>query len=256
MYLFLCNLSCIDLCFTTIIVPNLLYILVSGDNTMSLTQCCIQIYFFFTADCAEVMVLVLMAYDRYVAICHPLHYHHILNKDKCMLVILLIWISACVNSSFFISSTFKLVFCSSRTVHQFFCDAKALINISCGGTFMFYIVIYVECLLYGLVPVVCNLMSYLKIIRVILLITPKEGRHKAFSTCLSHLIIMVIYYGSGGSVYLMPKSDRYSVLEQILTVFFTTVVPMMNPLIYSLRNTEVKSSLRKLVTQFLQDYAH
>nr|DBA19196.1 TPA: hypothetical protein GDO54_015063 [Pyxicephalus adspersus] len=247
MYLFLCNLSVIDICYTTTIVPNLLYILLSGNNTISYTQCFIQMYIFFLVNSNEAMVILTMAYDRYVAICHPLDYHHKLNKKICILLIMLTWISGCLHSSLFFSSILKLLFWSSPTIHQFFCDAKALINISCGGTEMFYIVLYAECFVLVLIPVICNLMSYLKIIRVILHIKSKDGRRKAFSTCSSHLTVMAIYYGSGTAEYLMPPSDRYEILEQIFTVFYTTVVPMLNPLIYSLRNKDVKNALKKLL---------
>ncbi|KAM5151782.1 olfactory receptor 8D1-like [Mantella aurantiaca] len=253
MYQFLCNLSIIDICYITVNVPNLLYILLSGNNIMSSTQCFIQMYFFFLAVTTENTILFIMAYDRYVAICHPLKYHRILNKKICMLLMMLIWIlmvtwiSGCLNTSLLTSSILKMFFCSSVTIHQLFCDAKALINIACSGTEMFYIVMYIDILVFGLFPVICNLMSYVKIIRVILAIKSKDGRNKAFSTCSSHLLIMAIYYGSAVSVYMTPPSDRYNLLEQIFTVFYTTVVPILNPLIYSLRNKEVKSSLRKML---------
>ncbi|CAI9587654.1 unnamed protein product [Staurois parvus] len=248
MYLFLCNLSIIDMCSTTVTIPKLLYILLSGNNTMPFTQCLIQMYFMFTADSAEITILFIMAYDRYVAICHPLHYHQILNKKICILLILVTWIGGNINSFFFTSPILKMIFCSSVTIHQFFCDAKALINIACGGTEMFYIILYAEYLVFGFCPVMCSLLSYVQIIRVIQRITSKDGRRKAFSTCSSHLIVMAIYYGSAVSVYMIPPSDRYDLLEQILTMFYSTVVPVLNPLIYSLRNKEMNSSLRKLVS--------
>ncbi|XP_040214360.1 olfactory receptor 2T5-like [Rana temporaria] len=247
MYLFLWNLSIIDMCYTTVTIPKLLHILLSGNNTVSFTECYIQMYFFFIADSAEVTVIFIMAYDRYVAICYPLDYHRILHKKICILLIAVIWICGCVNSSLLTSSILKLSFCSSVTIHQFFCDAKALINISCSGTEVFYIIMYTDCFIFGLWPVLCNLMSYIKIIKVIIGIKSKVGRNKAFSTCSSHLTVMVIYYGSCTSVYLIPASDHYNLLEQVLTVFYTTVVPVLNPLIYSLRNKEVKGSLRKLM---------
>ncbi|XP_073491271.1 olfactory receptor 8D1-like [Aquarana catesbeiana] len=247
MYLFLFNLSVVDMCYTTVTIPKLLYILLSGNNTMLITQCFIQMYFMCLADSAEDIILFIMAYDRYVAICHPLHYHHILNKKVCILLIIVVWIGGSLNSTFITSSILKIIFCFSVTIHQFFCDAKALINISCGGTKVFYIVLYAECLSFGLCPVICNLMSYVKIIRVIQHIKSKDGRSKAFSTCSSHLIVMAIFYGSALSVYMTPPLDRYDLLEQILTMFYTTVVPILNPLIYSLRNNEVKSSLRKFL---------
>nr|DBA19199.1 TPA: hypothetical protein GDO54_015066 [Pyxicephalus adspersus] len=247
MYILLCNLSIIDICYTTAIVPKLLYILLSGNNTISFTQCFMQTYMFYLVNSNESMVIFTMAFDRYVAICHPLDYHRILNKKICILIILVFWFCACLNSSIFTGSILKMVFCSSLTIHQFFCDAKALFNISCGGTEMFYIMMCADILIFGVSPTVCNLISYIKIIRVILSIKSKDGRSKAFSTCSSHLTVMVIYYGSGTAVYMTPPSHRYNILEQILTVFYTTVVPMLNPLIYSLRNKDVKNSVRKLL---------
>ncbi|KAM5151754.1 olfactory receptor 1G1-like [Mantella aurantiaca] len=247
MYLFLCNLSIIDICYTTVTVPKLLFSLFSGNNTISFTQCLIQIYFLFLSSTIEVTLIFIMAYDRYVAICHPLDYHRILSKKICILIVMVIWISGCLNSCLFTSSILKIIFCSTFTIHQLFCDAKALINISCNGTEMFYIILYIECFVYGICPVMCNLMSYVKIIEVILRIKSKDGRRKAFSTCSSHLTVMAIYYGSGIAVYIIPPLDRYDLLQQILTVFYATVVPMLNPLIYSLRNKEVKNSLRKFL---------
>ncbi|KAM5151749.1 olfactory receptor 9G9-like [Mantella aurantiaca] len=249
MYLFLCNLSIVDMFYTTITVPKLLYILFSNDNKVSFTQCLFQTFFYFIAamDSAEVTILLIMAYDRYVAICHPLVYHRILNKKICILLVMVIWIGGSVNSSLLTSSILKIFFCSSLTIHQFFCDAKALINISCGGTEMFFIIRYPEFLVFGICPAVCNLMSFVKIIRAIQHIKSKDGRSKAFSTCSSHLTVMAIYYASALSVYMTPPSERFELLEQILTVFYTTVVPMLNPLIYSLRNKEIRRSLRKLV---------
>ncbi|KAM5153222.1 olfactory receptor 2M4-like [Mantella aurantiaca] len=247
MYLFIWNLSVVDLCYTTVTIAKLLHILLSGNNRVPITQCFIQMFFFFIVDSAEITNLFIMAYDRYVAICHPLDYHRILNKKICILLVMAIWIGGTVNSSLIISSILKLFFCSSITIHQFFCDAKALINISCGGTEMFFIVVCTEFLVFGICPVVCNLISYVKIIRGIQHIKSKDGRSKAFSTCSSHLTVMAIYYGSGVSVYLTPPSHSFELLDQILTVFYTAVVPMLNPVIYSLRNKEIKSSLRKLM---------
>ncbi|KAM5151770.1 olfactory receptor 1G1-like [Mantella aurantiaca] len=250
MYLFLCNLSIIDIFYTTVTVPKLLYILFSGNNTISFTQCFIQMSFVFLTATTEDTILFIMAYDRYVAICHPLDYHRILNKKICILLVMSTWISCCVNSSLFTSSILQVIFCSSLTIHQFFCDAKALLNISCSGTEMFYIVMYTNILVFGFCPIMCNVISYVKIIRVILCIKSKDGRSKAFSTCSSHLTVMAIYYGTALTEYMMPPSDRYDLLEQILTVFYTTVIPMLNPLIYSLRNKEIKNSLQKLLTQY------
>nr|DBA19185.1 TPA: hypothetical protein GDO54_015052 [Pyxicephalus adspersus] len=248
MYLFLCNLSIIDLCYTNVNVPKLLYILLTGNNTISSTECFFQVYFFFLAESAEITIIFIMAYDRYVAICHPLKYKRILSDKICTLLMMMTWISGCLNSFLITNSILKMSFCSSFTIHQFFCDAKALLNISCGGTEMFCIVVYTESLVFGLIPVMCNLMSYVKIIKIILNIKSKAARMKTFSTFSSHLTVMTIYYGSGVPVYMIPPSDGYDLLEQILTMFYTTVVPMLNPLIYSLRNKEIKNALKKLWT--------
>ncbi|KAM5151750.1 LOW QUALITY PROTEIN: olfactory receptor 1-like [Mantella aurantiaca] len=248
MYLFIWNLSVVDMCYTTVTIPKLLHILLSGNNRMPITQCFIQIFFFFMVDSSEIIILLfIMAYDRYVAICHPLDYHRKLNRKICLVLVMVIWIGGSLNSSLLTSSVLKIFLCSSFTIHQFFCDAKALINISCSGTELFYIVVYAETLVFGLCPFVCNIMSYVKIIRAIQHIKSKDGRSKAFSTCSSHLTVMAIYYGSAVSVYMIPPSDSLDLLEQILTMFYTTVVPMLNPLIYSLRNQEIRSYLRKLV---------
>ncbi|XP_072272979.1 olfactory receptor 2A12-like [Pyxicephalus adspersus] len=247
MYLFLCNLSVVDMCYTTVTVPKFLYILLSGDNIMSFQQCFLQIYFVFMASTSEIIVIFIMAYDRYVAICHPLHYYQKLNKNICIILMMVIWISACANSSLMLNCISKMIFCSTTTIHQFFCEAKALFDISCGGRNMFYLLVYANCLVFGLIPSASNVISYLKIIRVILRIKSKDGRHKAFSTCSSHLTVMLIYYGSGISVYMTPPLERYNVLELVLTVFYTTVTPVLNPLIYSLRNNELKRSIKKLL---------
>ncbi|DBA13639.1 TPA: hypothetical protein GDO54_018428 [Pyxicephalus adspersus] len=196
MYVFLCNLSVVDMCFTSVTIPKKL------------------------------------------------------TNKICIVFMMVAWISACVNSAFMVNAIIKFLLCSSTTIHQFFCDAKALFNISCAGRDMFYLVVYVDYFVFGVCPVVCHLMSYMRIFKVILHINSKDGRRKALSTCSSHLTVMVIYYGSGASVYMTPPSEHSNILEEIFTVFYTTMTPLLNPLIYTLRNNEVKSSLLKLVTYF------
>ncbi|KAM9305417.1 olfactory receptor 8D1-like [Gastrophryne carolinensis] len=246
LYLFLANLSVVDVCYTTVTVPKLLYILLSGDNTVTFRQCLTQMYFSFITASTEPMNLMIMAYDRYVAICHPLYYNSILTKNICILIVMAMWVFACLNAFILTNAIMRIIFCSSVTIHQFFCDAKPLINISCGGTDMFYVVFYAECLILGFCPTVCNVISYVNIMKVVLHLKSKDGRSKAFSTCSSHLTVMAIYYGSGVTSYMMPPSDHSFVLEQVLAVFYTAVVPTLNPLIYTLRNKEVKTSLQKL----------
>ncbi|XP_063788946.1 olfactory receptor 2T10-like [Pseudophryne corroboree] len=247
MYLFLCNLALVDICYTTTIVPNLLYMLLSGDNTVSITQCFTQMYFYLLADSSEIYLIFIMAYDRYVAICDPLHYHSILNRKLCLVLASGTWISGSLNAFVLSIPASHMSYCHSRTIHQFFCDAKALINISCAGSDDLYIVIYTEFLVYGVFPVMFFLISYIKIIRVILKIKSKDGRKKAFSTCSSHLTVVIMYYISGVSVYMMPPSEYSDVLEQVFSALYTVVTPIINPLIYSLRNKDVKISLMRLL---------
>ncbi|XP_063788937.1 olfactory receptor 2T4-like [Pseudophryne corroboree] len=247
MYLFLCNLSLVDICYTTTTVPNLLYILLSGDNTVSFMQCFTQMYFYFLADSSEIYLIFIMAYDRYVAICDPLHYHTILNRKHCLLLASGTWISASLNSFVLTIPASHMSFCQSRTIHQFFCDAKALINISCAGSEDFYTIIYLEVLIYGTFPIMFCLNSYIKIIKVILQIKSKEGRKKAFSTCSSHLTIVIMYFMTALFLYMMPPSECSDVLEPVFSVLYSVVTPMINPLIYSLRNKDVKSALLRIL---------
>ncbi|XP_075037562.1 olfactory receptor-like protein OLF4 [Mixophyes fleayi] len=248
MYLFLCNLSFVDVCYTTATVPKLLDILRSGNSTVSFQECFTQMYFFCIAAITEDILLFVMGYDRYIAICHPLFYHLILSKKICILLMIIIWFCAGLYSMYCIFSVLKLSFCHFLTIHQFFCDPKALVNISCSGSNMFYIILYVGILLFGVCPFLSNVMSYIKIISVILHIKSRDGRRKAFSTCSSHLTVMIIYYLTCISAYMIPPSDQHNFLQQIFTVLYTTGTPMVNPLIYSLRNSEIKRALQRLVS--------
>ncbi|XP_063788953.1 olfactory receptor 2T5-like [Pseudophryne corroboree] len=188
-----------------------------------------------------------MAYDRYVAICNPLLYHNILNRKHCLLLASGTWISGSLNSFVITFPVSHLSFCHSSTIHQFFCDPKAVINISCAGSEYIDIVINMELLIYGVFPVMFGLTSYIKIIMVILQIKSKEGRKKAFSTCSSHLTVVIMYYMAALSVYMMPPSEYSDVLEPVFIVQYSVVTPMINPLIYSLRNKDVKSALLRLL---------
>ncbi|XP_063788931.1 olfactory receptor 2T4-like [Pseudophryne corroboree] len=188
-----------------------------------------------------------MSYDRYVAICDPLHYHTILNRKLCLVLASGTWITGSLNSFVITIPASHMSFCQSRTIHQFYCDAKALINISCAGGEDFYIVIYMEALVYGTFPVMFCLTSYIQIIRVILQIKSKDGRKKAFSTCSSHLTVVIMFYMTTLSVYLVPPSEYSSVLEPVFSLLYSIVTPTINPLIYSLRNKDMKSALLKLL---------
>ncbi|CAJ0940926.1 unnamed protein product [Ranitomeya imitator] len=247
MYLFFCNLSVIDICYTTVIIPKLLHILLSGNGLISFTQCFTQMFFFFTGVGVEDILFFIMGFDRYVAICYPLSYHRILNKKTCDLIVVVIWISAFLNSSLFTTFLLKMPFNEVVTIHNIFCDAVDVVYASGGGSGDFYNLFFFELVLFGFFPLFCNFLSYIGIIRVILSIKSKEGRRKTFSACLSHLIVMIIFYFSCSMDNMMPFSDHTVITKQILSVFYTTVVPMVNPLIYSLRNSKILKALQRLL---------
>ncbi|XP_040297337.1 olfactory receptor 1E5-like [Bufo bufo] len=247
LYLFLCNLSFVDMCYTTTIVPKLLHMLSSGNHKVSFRECFTQMFFFFLAAGTEDLLLFTMAYDRYVAICKPLHYHSILSKKVCSFYMAAIWSCAALNSCLITVPTMKMSFCNSTTIHHFYCDAKALTKISCAGKEMFYFVIYLELFFFGLCPFLCSLTSYAKILQVIFHIKSGDGRKKAFSTCSSLLIVIMLYYGTAAAVYLLPSSRYSNILDQVFTFLYATVTPMLNPLIYSLRNKDVKTAVMRLL---------
>lgn len=247
MYLFLCNLSIIDVCFSTVIVPKVLNTLITGINTVSFTQCFTQFFFYVLFGTTEDTLLFVMAYDRYVAICRPLHYHQVLGKKTCLRFIVGIWCSACINSLLITRQASKMTFCSTNKIRHLFCDFKALFKISCGGLEKFFHLVYFEILVFVLCPFLFSFVSYIKIITIILQIKSEEGRRKVFSTCSSHLTVLLLYYTTASSVLLAPTSKYSDILEQICSVLYTTVTPMLNPLIYTLRNKEVKHALQRMV---------
>ncbi|KAE8619163.1 hypothetical protein XENTR_v10009650 [Xenopus tropicalis] len=245
MYFFLCNLAFVDISFPTTILPKLIDILLSGNNSITFIQCFTQMYFFAVFAVIEVFVLSSMAYDRYVAICKPLRYHLIMNKRVCVLLIGGTWISGFVNASLFADLACNMPFCQTNKINQLFCDAKALAEISCDAT-KFYILIYVENVLFGLIPFSLNLISYINIIHNILQIKSRHGRKKTFSTCTSHLTVLMLFYGAVAGMYMSPPS-KSDIVEPVLSLLYTVVTPMLNPFIYSLRNKEVKVAVSRLL---------
>ncbi|KAE8619460.1 hypothetical protein XENTR_v10009793 [Xenopus tropicalis] len=245
MYFFLCNLSCVDIIFTTITLPKLLDILLFGNNSMSAMQCYSQMYFYMCVACTEDTLLSFMAYDRYVAICRPLHYHQMMNKKKYVLLIVTTWIAGCFNSLFLTLWVSQLTLCNPGKLYHFFCDVKAVLKISCS-TITFRIIIYADTLLFGFCPFLLSVISYIKVIRIILSIRCSNGRRKAFSTCSSHLIVLAMFYGSGMCTVMSPYSAHSEGLDQGFSVLYAAVTPMLNPIIYSLRNKEVKTALFRI----------
>ncbi|XP_053325641.1 olfactory receptor 8H1-like [Spea bombifrons] len=246
MYFFLCNLSFIDICYTTVTIPKLMDILLTGNNLISFVQCFTQMFFFIFVGSIEVVLLSSMAYDRYVAICNPLQYYLIMNQKKCALILIGIWIPGCFNSCIVTFFASKLSLCHSNKIQHFFCNVKALAQIACANV-GFDVMIYVEILILGLFPLLISFASYTKIIKIILSIKTTNGRRKAFSTCTSHLMVLIIFYGTILFMYMRPTSQDSDELDQVFSVLYAAVAPMLNPLIYSLRNKEVKHALMRIV---------
>ncbi|XP_073413304.1 olfactory receptor 1E16-like [Dendrobates tinctorius] len=247
MYVFLSNLSSVDICYINITLPKLMYILLSGDNSISFLHCFTQLYFYNFIVGTEIILLSVMAYDRYVAICKPLHYHLIMRMKNIVMLLCVNWFSGCLNSLLFICFASQLNFCRSTKIHHFYCDSKALVKISCPTKF-FQIILQLEFLLFGPIPFMFAILSYIQIIRTILQIKSTNSRRKAFSTCTSHLTVLTIFYGTIMCTYMTPVSKNSEICDQIFSVLYTAVTPMLNPLIYSLRNKDVKNALLLLLS--------
>ena len=247
MYFFLSNLSFLDLCFTTSIVPQMLWNLKGPDKTISYTGCVIQLYVALGLGSTECVLLTVMAYDRFNAICRPLHYAVIMHPKLLQQLAALAWISGFVESMVQTILVFQLPLCSHHMVDDFMCEEPALIKIACVNTTFLENELSIAIFLYVVIPLGLILASYGCIVRSVLRIKSTEGRRKAFGTCGSHLIVVVLFFGTLASIYIQPKSKYTQHYSKFLTLFYTVVTPSLNPLIYTLRNKEAKWALRRLL---------
>ncbi|XP_072254837.1 olfactory receptor 5AP2-like [Pyxicephalus adspersus] len=247
MYFFLSYLSIVDLFYSSVITPKMLADLLSNKKSITFIGCALQFYFFAALVGTEVFVLSIMAYDRYVAICHPLHYILIMTKKKCLFLVLFTFSVGFLQSVAQTSSLFSLEFCESNLIDHFYCDIPPLIRLSCSDTHICNIVTLFFVCLCSLSSLTTILVSYTLIVSSIVRITSAAGRKKAFSTCSSHLMCATIFYVTVYLTYLPPSSSSLKKQEMVASVFYTVVTPMLNPLIYSLRNQEVKKVIIRLV---------
>ncbi|KAM7150894.1 olfactory receptor 11L1-like [Macrochelys suwanniensis] len=250
MYFFLGNLACLETCYTSTILPRMLGSLLTGDRTVSVRGCITQFYFFGSLATTECSLLSMMSYDRYLAICKPLHYVAHMNSKLCVKLAVGSWIAGFISIAILIFMMSQLTFCGPNEVDHFFCDLKPIINLSCGNTHMLEVTAFIHSSIFTLPPFLLTLASYVCIISAILRIPSTTGRQKAFSTCSSHLIVVTIFYGTLVIVYLLSGSDALRDLNKVFSVFYGVLTPLVNPLIYSLRNKEVKEALRKAVLRF------
>uniref|UniRef100_A0A8D0P2H8 Olfactory receptor n=1 Tax=Sus scrofa TaxID=9823 RepID=A0A8D0P2H8_PIG len=249
MYFFLSNLSFVDLCFSCVTLPKLLKDLLSEKKTISVEGCLAQVFFVFFSSGTEACLLSVMAYDRYAAICHPLLYGQVMSNQLCMRLVLISWGLASLNASVIVLLAINLDFCDAQTIHHYTCELPALFPLSCSDISITTIVLLCSSLLHGLGTFLPIFFSYARIISTILNISSSTGRKKAFSTCSSHLIAVILFFGSGFLCYLMPPSG--SSLDLILSVQYSAVTPMLNPLIYSLKNKEVKAAVKRTLGKYL-----
>ncbi|XP_072473050.1 olfactory receptor 8G50-like [Notamacropus eugenii] len=246
MYYFLSCLSVIDLCHSTVITPKMLVNFVSEKNIISYPECMTQLYFFLIFIIAECHMLAVMAYDRYVAICSPLLYNVIMSYQLCSWLVGGVGTLAVVGATVHTGCMLRVYFCKDNIVNNFFCDLLPLLKLSCSSTYINEIVLLVFSSFNLFVPTLTILSSYIFILISILHIQSTAGRSKAFRTCSSHVMAVSLFFGSTAFMYLQPSTNSMD-QGKVSSVFYTIVIPMLNPLIYSLRNKDVKVALKKIV---------
>ncbi|XP_008535270.2 putative olfactory receptor 8G3 [Equus przewalskii] len=247
MYYFLSNLSFIDFCHSSVITPKMLLNFVTEKNIISYPDCMTQLYFFIVFIIAESHMLAAMAYDRYVAICNPLLYNVIMSYYICFWLTVGVYILGIIGSTIHTGFMLRLFFCKTNVVNHYFCDLFPLLELSCSSIYINELLVIVLSAFNILTPASVILASYIFILSSILQIRSNEGRSKAFSTCSSHILGVAVFYGSTAFMYLQPSSVSSMDQGKVSSVFYTIIVPMLNPLIYSLRNKDVKFALKKIL---------
>ncbi|XP_059010174.1 olfactory receptor 1F1-like [Mustela lutreola] len=248
MYFFLSNLSFVDICFTSTTVPKMLANHILGTQTISFSGCLTQMYFVFTFVDMDNFLLAAMAYDRFVAICHPLHYSTKMTPQLCGLLVAGSWVIANLNILLHTLLMARLSFCADNAIPHYFCDVTPLLKLSCSDTYLNEMMILTEGSLIMITPFICILASYVRITCAILRVPSTKGRWKAFFTCGSHLAVVSLFYGTIIAVYFNPLSSHLADTDTAAAVMYTVVTPMLNPFIYSLRNRDIKGALGKVVT--------
>ncbi|XP_053319810.1 olfactory receptor 5B12-like [Spea bombifrons] len=243
MYFFLCNLSVQDIIYTSNVHPKLLSITLTGNTSIDFPLCISQIFLFIFCFNVEIFLLTSMAYDRYVAICNPLHYSLKMNRKVCMLLATGSWISGALNSTMYSFIMSNLPFCKSRIINHFFCEVETMLKLSCKDTKDVQNFIFVGSLFLGFFPFLFIMTSYIYIIITILKIRTSEGRSKTFSSCSSHLTVVFLLYGTGLGSYMKTETKNYPEQDKLISMTYTLLVPMLNPLVYSLRNKDVLKAM-------------
>ncbi|XP_077918038.1 olfactory receptor-like protein OLF4 [Halichoerus grypus] len=247
MYFFLDNLSFVDICFTSTIIPKMLWNIQTQSKVITYADCITQIYFLILFAVSEIFLLSVMAYDRFVAICHPLHYMVIMNPQLCGLLVLVSWIMSILNSLLHSLMMLRLSFCTHFQISHFFCELNQMIQLACSDTFLNNLVMYFAAVLLCGGPFAGILYSYSKIVSAICRISSAQGKYKAFSTCASHLSVVSLFYCTLLGVYLSSAAPQISHSSAVVSVMYTVVTPMLNPFIYTLRNKDIKRALKGII---------
>ncbi|XP_008586385.1 PREDICTED: olfactory receptor 7A10-like [Galeopterus variegatus] len=244
MYFFLSNLSFVDICFTSTTIPKMLVNIQTQNKVITYTGCITQMYFFIHFVGLDSFLLTVMAYDRLVAICYPLHYMVIMNPQLCGLLVLVSWIMSVLHSLLHRLMVLRLSFCTHLEIPHFFCELNEVVHLACSDTFLNDLVIYFAAALLGGGSLTGILYSYSKIVSSICRISSAQGKYKAFSTCASHLSVVSLFYCTSLGVYLSSAATYNSYSSATASVMYTVVTPMLNPFIYSLRNKDIKRTLK------------
>ncbi|XP_037374431.1 olfactory receptor 14J1-like [Talpa occidentalis] len=246
MYFFLKHLSLLDLCYISVTVPRSIYNSFTHSGYITFGECIVQCFAFTICGSVETFILTLMSYDRYVAICFPLRYEIIIDVSTCVHGVLGAWISGVIAGAMHTAATFSMHFCGSHIIHQFFCDIPQIMKLSCSNEYIREVGVSAFTFLVGSFCITFIGMSYFQIFSTVLKMPSAEGRAKVFSTCLPHLIVVILFISTGAFEFLQPPSDSPSALDIFLTIMYTVVPPTLNPMIYSLRNQAIKIAVRKV----------
>ncbi|XP_074827956.1 olfactory receptor 14A16-like [Natator depressus] len=246
MYFFLMNLSVVDLGSISVNIPKSMANSLTHTRSISYAGCVVQVFFLVFLIGTNVFLLTVMAYDRYVAICQPLHYERVMNRRACVQMAASAWICGSLSSALHTWNTFVLTFCGGNMVDQFFCEIPKLLKLTCSDSYLSEVQVLTFSASLGLSCFVLITFSYVQIFKTVLRIAPEQGCHKAFSTCLSHLIVISLFVFTCIFAYLKPTSSSTSGLDLVVALLYSMLPPVMNPVIYSMRNKEIKASLRRL----------
>ncbi|XP_076398572.1 olfactory receptor 2T29-like [Peromyscus maniculatus bairdii] len=247
MYFFIRQLSLMDIIYISVTVPKMLIDQVLGSHKISAAACGIQMFLYLTLVGSEYFLLAAMSYDRYVAICHPLRYPVLMNHRVCLLLMSVCWFLGSLDGFMLTPVTMTFPFCGSHEIHHFFCEVPAVTKLSCSDTQLYETLMYLCCVLMLLIPVTVISSSYSSILLTVHRMNSAEGRKKALVTCSSHMTVVILFYGAAVYTYMLPASFHTPAKDMVVSVFYTILTPLLNPLIYSLRNKNVTEALKKLL---------